>query len=114
MDWIWQNLLSSVIWEILLIIGGAAGLAYLRAKWPQWAAPVLYAVGGAACIAVVLFTATGHSILSHQQPETTIDNVEANVKVCLDNFDYSIRKGNDPDSFFTIEAEDRGGRIIAI
>ena len=39
-DWLLQNLTSSLLWEIVLIAGGAAALAYLKKKWPIPGRPV--------------------------------------------------------------------------
>src|ERR1700687_138664 len=100
MDWLWQNLLSTAIWELLLIVGVGIGLGYIKAKWPLLAPPVFYGVVGAACYALILFTLTGHSILSRQQPETTPENVEANIRGWCDYWHFGVQKQSDTSTYF--------------
>ena len=46
--WLLQSLASRLVWEILLIVGIGAGLAYLKRKWPEYASSVLYGLAGSA------------------------------------------------------------------
>jgi hypothetical protein len=92
MDWLLQNLVSAFLWEILLLVGVGTILGVLKAKWPNLAAKVLYGVIGATCVAVILFTFTGHSILAHQQSPTTPENIEANVRKWADSLGLGITR----------------------
>ena len=73
---LWQNLLYNGIWWLLLF-GGTTLLTWLRVKRPQYASVVSYAFTVAACIAALIFTATGRPWLS---TPVTPDNVEEHVR----------------------------------
>jgi hypothetical protein len=85
LSWLWQNLLTNVVW-VVLSLAGATVLGILRAKKPAAAAPILYGVGGLACLFVIFFTATGHSVFS--PTPTSQANIEENVKKWVSNFGY--------------------------
>lgn len=92
MDWLLQNLFSALVWEVLLLVGVGAVLGYLRAKWPELASPILYAIGGATCVGVLIFTFTGHGFLSKQRPEVTPENLEANVRKWADDLGLGVTR----------------------
>ena len=92
MDWLWQALVSSLTWEIILVLGGAALLGYLKRKVPENAATIAYGVFGATCVAILLFTITGHSLLSKRPAEVTAENLEENVKKWAENSGLSVAK----------------------
>jgi len=53
MDWLLQALASQIVWEILLMLGVGAALAFLKSKWPQYANPSLYGLAGITGVAVL-------------------------------------------------------------
>jgi len=85
MDWLWHNLFSTFIWEMILVIGGAAALGYLKRKVPDHAPTIAYGVFGATCVAILLFTITGRGLLSKRLPEITAENLEENIKTWTEN-----------------------------
>jgi hypothetical protein len=100
-DWLLQSLVSRVVWEMALIVGGAAVLAYLREKVPQKSSQVLYGLVGATMLSVLLFTFTGRAVLSKDRPETAVDNVEQNIRTWLDTFKLGEQKQSHDASYFT-------------
>jgi len=66
---------------------------------------VAYTLGGFTLVAVLIFTVTGHAILSFQQPQTTQDNIQSNIKAWLNDFNLSETTLPDsealPNSMFT-------------
>jgi hypothetical protein len=114
MDWLLQNLFSSLVWEIILLLGGGLVLAYLKRTWPEIAAQVMYGLVGAALLSVLLFTLTGHSILFKQQPETTTENVEANIKAWADSLGVGIPRVTVPDTYFSEVITLKNGNQIVV
>jgi hypothetical protein len=92
MEWLWQNLLSSAVWEVLLVIGGAAALGYVKRKVPEHAATIAYAAFGATCVAILIFTFTGHGLLSKRRPAITSDNIELNVRQWADDLGLGVTR----------------------
>lgn len=92
MDWLWQNLFSTLVWEILLVIGGATVLGYLKRNAPDQAPTIAYSVFGATCVAILLFTFTGRGLLSRRPPEVTAENLEENIRKWAENNGLSIAK----------------------
>lgn len=109
MDWLWQNLFSAAVWEILLIIGGATLLGWLRKKLPEHAPTIQYALVGAVCVAILLFVFTGHGILTKQQQPVTIENIEQNIRAWADDLGMSIARTNRPDTYFSFSITLPGG-----
>jgi len=91
-DWIWQNLVSSILWEILLIIGGAAALGYVKRKLPEHAPTVVYSLLGATCIAILIFTFTGQAIFSKPKVHVEPKNAEESVRKWADSAGLSTTK----------------------
>lgn len=117
MDWkaIFQSLFSRAIWEIVLIIGGGAVIGTIKAKWPNYAPRVLYGISGATCVAVLLFTLTGRAILSSPlPPDSTPENVEANVKLWSENLELPFAKTTVADSYFAYSITTRTGTPIVV
>jgi hypothetical protein len=92
LDWLWQSLTSRLVWELLLVLGGGAVLGYVRQKLPQYAPTVAYTAFGATCIAVLIFTFTGHALLSKQKPEVTPENLEVNVRKWADDLGLGVTR----------------------
>jgi hypothetical protein len=100
MDWLWQNLFSTFVAELLLVIGGAAVLGYLKKKLPDHAPTIAYMVFGATCVAILLFTFTGRPFFSKAPTEITPENVEGNIKLWVEHLGMNIGPANEPDSYF--------------
>jgi hypothetical protein len=100
MDWLWQNLFSTFVAELLLVIGGAAILGYVKKKLPEHAPTIAYVAFGATCVAILLFTFTGRPIFSKAPREITPENVEENVKLWADHLGMNIGPANEPDTYF--------------
>lgn len=96
MDWIWQNLISTAVWEIVLVLGGAAAFGYVKKKIPEQAPTLAYAVLGATCVAIILFTLTGRAILSKQPTEVTVDNIEDGIKLWAEHLGMNIGPASEP------------------
>jgi len=100
MAWLWQNLFSAFVAELLLVIGGAALLGYMKKKLPEHAPTIAYVLFGATCAAILLFTFTGRPIFSKAAREITPDNVEENVKLWAEHLGMNIGPANEPDTYF--------------
>ncbi len=100
MDWLWQNLFSTFVAELLLVIGGAAILGYVKTKLPEHAPTIAYVAFGATCVAILLFTFTGRPIFSKAPREITPENVEENMKLWVEHLGMNIGPANEPDSYF--------------
>src|SRR5579863_1846234 len=90
-NWLWQGLVANAVYAVLLILGGIV-LAVLKKTRPNWAGPALYGLSGCALVAVLIFTVTGHAVFSRQQPETTPQNVEQNLRAWADSFQLGVTK----------------------
>lgn len=114
MDWLWQGLITNWL-STLLIIGAGAGLALLKTRRPQWVSPVLYGLLGSGSVAIILVAFYGlAAIPKKQRPQTTPENVEANLRVWLDAFGISTRKVTDQDSHFALIVTLNNGTPVAI
>jgi hypothetical protein len=97
MDWIWQNLFSTLVWEILLVIGGATILGYFKKKLPEHAPTLVYAICGGTCVAILIFTFTGRAIVSSKPPDPiTPDNIEENIRTWAEHLGMNIGPANEP------------------
>jgi hypothetical protein len=116
-QWDWRsffnNMLSNLAWWVVLLAGGAV-LALLRFYWPLLAEPALYGFVGVTCVAILIFATTGRPIFSKQLPQTTPENVEANVRAWLDSFKISCKKETSPDTYFILLATLNSGNPIGI
>lgn len=87
-----QGLFASLLWELLLALGVGALIAWLKATKQQWAGPAIYGLFGFAIVLVIGYALTGQFPLSKTQPQTTAENVEANIKVWADDFQLGVTK----------------------
>lgn len=101
---IFQNLVATVI-----VIGGGAVLAVLRATHSYWAEPALYGFLAMTALAVLIFALTGRPLLSKKLPQTTVDNVEDNIRTWLDYFGLGVKKVVDPETHFLFLVTPRSG-----
>ena len=92
MDWLWQALISNVVWELLGMIGLGVVLAFVKKKLPEHAAAIGYAIFGITCGAILIMTSTGHGIFVKTPSEVTAENVEENVRKWSDNAGFGITK----------------------
>ncbi len=100
-----QGIFASLLAELLLALGVAALIAYLRAKRERWAGPALYGLAAFAMVFVIGFTITGRAPLSKPQPETTSENVESNIRAWSDDLGLGVTKqqpGSDADFLYMI------------
>jgi hypothetical protein len=100
-----QGIFGSVVYDLVLAGAVAGLLAILKAKRPTWAPPALYGVMGLTCVFVSIYAFTGRALLFKEHPETTIDNIESNVRTWADGFQLGVRKLDDPTSYFTYSVE---------
>jgi hypothetical protein len=100
-NWLWQGIVSNWV-AALAIVGGGLLITYLKTKGSKWANGLLYGVGGATCIAVLLFALKGRAVFSKEKPEVTGENIEANMKVWADEYGLGVTRAPSPppDSFF--------------
>jgi len=116
LDWLWQGLASTAVWEILLVLGGAAVLGYVKQKAPEHAPTLGYAALGALCVAILLFTFTGRPLLVQSQPTTTPDNVEEHIKKWADSLGLGVARDPSPsqDVFFGLVVTLKNGNAITV
>lgn len=101
MDWIWKNLFTNLVFEVFLVLGGAAAFAYAKRKIPEHAATIAYGALGAICASILIFTFTGRAIFSSRPPApVTQDNIEENVKVWAEHLGMNIGPVDEPNSYF--------------
>jgi hypothetical protein len=101
MDWssLGHNLLANGIWA-LLVIGGGLAFGYLRARHADKVPIALYAILGATCVAILIFTFTGRGLFVTKPPAVTPENIEENVKSWVEHLGMNIGPANEPDSYF--------------
>jgi len=113
-DWLWQGLVTNSVYALLILAGGVM-LAILQRKWPTYATPALYGVIGVACLAITFFAFTGRAVFSRQQPKTTPENVESNVKAWCDLFELGMQRVSDSSMRFVVEVHLRyNGRVLRV
>jgi hypothetical protein len=115
MDWktLFKGVLHNAIWWVLVVLGGALP-ALLKAYRPLLAGPVAYGLFGATCVFIIHFVGTGRSLFSRQQPQTTPENVEANIRVWLDNFGLAAKKDRLDSAHFCIAITLHSGNGIVV
>jgi hypothetical protein len=114
-NWLLQSLASRLVWEILLMLGVGAVLAYLKKKIPEYADRALFGLVAATCIAILWFTFTGEPIFSTRQPEPTPDNVEGFIKNWASSAAVSIMEVPNPsEAFFGLEIAELSGQRFRI
>jgi hypothetical protein len=109
----WQSLVTNIV-SAMLILGVGALLTILEATNSKWARPTLYGLAGIALMALVIFAFTGRAILSKKQPQTTVENVEANVRVWLDYFGLAVQRADDPQAHFILHVRCGSGIGVTI
>jgi hypothetical protein len=88
-------LFGNILWDLVLIGILGSGIAYLEKKKSEWAKPALYFVLTGCAILVIAYTLVGHALLSQEQPQTTAENIESNIKTWADKFSLGIQKQTD-------------------
>src|SRR5690242_7580904 len=87
-----QGVFGTLIYEALLAGGVGVLIGVLKAKREKWAGPALYGFAAFVLCFVLGFTLLGHGPLSKESPQTTSQNVEANIRAWADDFNLSIKK----------------------
>ena len=115
MDWngVLQGLFSNLVWWIIIVVGGGL-LALLKVKWPRIAGPALYGLLGVACLATVCFVAVGRPLLSKEQPQTTTENVDANIRAWADSLGMGVTRFQLPDAYFALGITLKNGNQVVI
>lgn len=104
-DWLWQAIVANWIWELLVVATGVL-IGWLRHRNVSWLPVVFYGFAGSVLMSVLVFTFLERAILTRQQPETTPENVEKNVRVWSDAFQLGVTKlSPEPDVDFGLEIE---------
>jgi hypothetical protein len=119
MDWNWfwgllQGFFGSALYDLLLAGVVAALLAYLKAKKERLTGPVAYGVAGFTMVMIIAYTLAGHAIAFTQQPQTTPENIEANVKAWADDLGLGVQTQSDPAATFLLRIVLHNGRVVAI
>jgi hypothetical protein len=117
MDWltgVLQGIFGSILYDLLLAGMVAALLAYLKAKKERLAGPALYGLVGFTMVMVIAIALTGHALLSKETPQTTLENVEANIKTWAETFSLGIQKQTDINFTFIYAISLPSGRVEAV
>lgn len=80
LDWLWHAIVANWIRELLVLATGVV-FAYLRRKNVSWLPVLSVGFFGSVLMSVAIYAFLGRPLLSRQQPETTPENVEQNIKV---------------------------------
>jgi hypothetical protein len=107
-------LAGNILWDLVLIGFCSSIIAYIAKKKAEWAAPALYFVITACCIFVIQYTLIGKPLLSHEQPQTTTENIESNIKVWADKFSLGIQKEKDDRFSFAYIISLPSGRLALV
>jgi hypothetical protein len=107
------HLLGHAVWTVIALAVGT-GLTFLKVYWPNIASPVLYGLAGITCFAVISFTITGRALLSKQQPQTTPENVETNMRAWIDNFGLASQKQTNNAAHFIFTVTMNNGNPVGI
>ena|ERR1700740_602724 len=100
--------------EDLFIAGVTALFGILKYRESRWAGVLLYAFVGLASSALIIFAFTGRAVFSFDTPQTTPENIEANVKTWADAFSLGIQKVADPNYSFVYAISLRSGRSVLV
>jgi len=103
-----QGLAANIV-SAILILGAGAVLTILQATHSRWAEPTLYGMAGICLMAIIIFAFTGRPILSKKQPQTTVENVESNIRAWLDYFGLGVQKRVEPEAHFAFLVTCRSG-----
>lgn len=115
MNWLWQNLFTSFIWELLLICGGAALLGFLKRRLPEKAPIMAYAFFGATCVAIIIFTFTGRGIMAKRQQDITPENLQENLRKWADDLGLGTTKMPDAqENYFGLVVRVTNGNQIMV
>jgi hypothetical protein len=115
MDWnsIWTGIVSNLFYGLLLL-GGGTLIAYLRKKQSSWFVPAFWGLGASALILVCIWAWKGIHSFPERRALITSENVEANIKTWLDEFQVSTKNSPNPSEDFGLVATLMNGDPIAI
>lgn len=94
-DWgfeLLQAIFGHLLYDLLLAAGVAGLIAYLKSKQSIWVNPAVYGLSAFAAVLVISYVFVGHALLSKEQPLTTAENVENNIRVWADAFQLGVTK----------------------
>lgn len=114
-DWLYGFLLwffGNLIWDFVLAAVVAAVVTWLKSKQSKWATPVLYGISSFAAILVISFVLVGHGLLSREQPQTNMENIEENLKAWTNTYSMGIQKQSDDKFFFTYKVTLQNGTLV--
>ena len=113
-DWLVQNLVSNIIYGVL-IVGTGALFAWLKAKRPAYAPHAIYALASMTCVAILMFAVTGRPVWS-TQPHITPDNVEEYVRKWADSLSLGVTRAPSPspDGYFGVLITLKSGNGVVV
>ena len=104
-EWFWQGSIVALVirgLEALAILGFGILVAYLQTKGSTVVAPIMYGIGAAAVMSVLIVAL--HYLVSMGMRERPVDvtNVEAHVRKWFDAFRYGVQRADDKNSIFRL------------
>jgi hypothetical protein len=117
-DWVHgvlQAIFGSLLYELLLATAVAALMTWLKSKQSRWATPLLYGVSAFAAVLLISYVLVGRGLLSKEQPETTPENVETNIRSWADNLGLGVAKQESgADNYFLYLIALHSGRVVYV
>ena len=108
-----ENIVASILYALLILAGGTV-LAVLKSIAPNLFSYVLWGLVGSALTAVIVAAWIIFKRIPKLPPETTPENIEANIRRWLDSFQLSVKKVDDENAIFTLVATTDSDMKIAI
>jgi len=112
-DWLWQAIIANWLWELLVLAAGGV-FAWLRHRNVSWLSVLFYGFAGCTLMSVLVYTLLGRAIVSREQPHTTPENVETNIKAWADRFSLAIQKQKDDKFSFVYSIGLPSGRTVLV
>src|SRR5438093_652453 len=103
MEWLLQNLVSSVVYAVLAL-GGGIVLAVLKKRASNWFSPVLYGLCACGLIAISILAFVAFTRIPKEPERITPENIETNIRVWFDHFGISTKRDTNPNAVFSIIA----------
>jgi hypothetical protein len=94
-DWLFdvlQGIFAHLLYDLLLAVGVGALITYLKSTQSRWANPALYGLSAFAAVLVISYVFVGHALLSKEEPQTTGENVEKNIRAWADVFQLGVTR----------------------
>ena len=106
LNWFSQNLITNVVWLVIVLIGGAS-LALIKKYLPSLAPYAMYFLVGCACVAIVVGL-----VMIWPEPTTNTNTIERDARRWLDNFGLSNKTIIDDSVYFALQAQMANGTLI--